>query len=193
MKSISILPLLALAIPPTFPQPHNAAIDNTSKSAPINSRSNLVPTACHKTNKIVYDQLQEISWLQSKDLPTSHDGAGYLYAVFSGRKMLGCPGEDLISSNGNDTSASQQFKRGGETVDPMKHDLGFGDPCEVVRLLKDQVEAQMMVTNSYKIATPDYLAGWYAGTQDLDSGLNCGLVSHHQGSGSKNATVSAEE
>lgn len=106
--------------------------------------------------------------------------------------MLGCPTEVLINSNGSDTSASAEFKRSSETSNPLGHDAGYGDPCEVVRLLKAQVEDQMGLMTGYKIATPDYLAGWYSGTQDLDEGLKCGLV-RPKGSGQRNSTVSAEE
>lgn len=192
MKSISILPLLAIIISPVFSQPHNAVNGNTPNSAPIDSRSGSVPQACHDTNAIVYRQLEEISRLQARSLPTTHDGAGYLYAISSGRKMLGCPTEVLLNSNGSDTSASRQFKRSSGTTNPLGHDPGYGDPCEVVRLLNDQVEDQMGLMTGYKIATPDYLAGWYSGTQDLDDGLKCGYV-HPKGTGQPNAKVSDEE
>ena len=193
MKSIYILPLLAITISPTVSQPHNAAIDSTSESAPIKSRSGEVPQACHDTNAIVYDQLNEISRLQSKNLPATHDLAGYLYAVFSGRKMLGCPNEPLLSANGNDTSALYQFKRSAETADPLGHNPGWGNPCDVVRILKDQVEDQMNIMEGYQIATPDYLAGWFSGAQDLDDGLRCGLVQHAKEPGHHDSTVSSEE
>ena len=98
--------------------------------------------------------------LQSKDLFISHDGAGYLYTVFPARKILGYPDEPVIGSNGSDTLASRHFKRSGETVDPMGHNAGFEDPCEVVRIKKAQVEAKMIVTKKYQTATPDYLARW---------------------------------
>ena len=192
MKSISILPLLAIIIFPVFSQPHNAVKGNIPKSAPINLRSESVPQACHDTNAAVYRQLEDISQLQSKEIPTTHDGAGYLYAVSSGRKMLGCPTEVLVDSNGNDTSASREFKRSPEGSDPLGHDAGYGDPCEVVRLLKDQVEDQIGLMKGYKIATPDYLAGWYSGTQDLDDGLKCGIVLP-KGSGQRDSTASDEE
>lgn len=109
--------------------------------------------------------------------------------------MLGCPTEILINANGTgtDPSASREFKRdGATTTNPLGHDTGYGDPCEVVRLLRDQVEDQMSLVKGYKIATPDYLAGWYSGAQDLDDGLKCGIV--HKGSGqAANSTVSDEE
>ena len=63
----------------------------------------------------------------------------------------------------------------------------------MVQILKDQVEDQMAVVATNNIATPDYLAGWYSGAQDLDIGLKCGLI--HKGTGSENVTttMSAEE
>ena len=72
----------------------------------------------------------------------------------------------------------------------MGHNAGFEDPCEVVRILKAQVEIKMIVTKKDQIATPDYLAGWYSEMQDLNSGLKCGLVSHDK---DENSTVWAEE
>ena len=174
MKSISILSLLVITISTTSSQPHNAVTDSAPESAPVNSRAYLVPKACHDANVVVYDQLLKISQLQSKKLPITHDLAGYLYAVCSGRKMLGCPNENLVSANGSDTSASQQFKR---DTDPLGHNPGWGEPCDVVRMLKAQVDDQIKLMDGYHIATPDYLAGWYSGTQDLDDGLKCGLIS----------------
>ena len=193
MKSISILPLLAIIISPAISQPHNAVEGDTPASASVNPRSNPVPQACHDTNAIVYEQLQEISRLQAQDLPTSHDGAGYIYAVFSGRRMLGCPNEKLVSANGNDTSASQEIKRSAETTNPLLNNASFGDPCEVVRLLKAQVDDQMNVMKAYNIPAPDFVAGLYSGTQDLDDGLKCGLVHNSEGSSQRNSTVSPEE
>lgn len=184
MKPTSLLPLLAITIPTTFSQPHSPARDNTAQSAPLTPRSSNVPQACHDTNAVVYDQLQEISRGQSRHLPTTHDAAGYLYAVYSGRKMLGCPNEGLVSPSGNDSSAASEFKRSSsESVDPLGHNPAYGNPCDVVQILKDQVEDQMLVVEKNNIPTPDYLAGWYSGTQDLDDGLKCGLV--HRGTASE--------
>ena len=72
------------------------------------------------------------------------------------------------------TAILQRHRCSGETADPMRHNAGFKDPCEVVRILKAQVEAKMIVTKKYQTATPDYIAGWYSGTQNLDNGLKCG-------------------
>ena len=194
MKCISVLPLLAITISPSLSQPHHAATDTTPGPALRSPRSSQVPKACHDTIGIVDDQLNEISRLQSKSLPTTHDLAGYLYAVNSGRKMLGCPNDPLISANDNTTSASQQFKRSSGTGDPLGHNPTWNDPCDVVRFLKNQVDDQMRVMGGYNIPTPDYLAGWFSGTQDLDEGLECGMIHHHaKGSGHRNATISKEE
>ena len=187
MKSFSLLSVLAITISTTFSQPHDAATDSAPESAPINARSYVVPKACHDTNVVVYDQLVKFSQLQSKNLPVTHDLAGYLYAVSSGRNMLGCPNETLISANGNDESATDQFKRDTGTV---QHGPGWGDPCDVVRSLKAQADDQIRILSGYNISTPDYLAGWYSGTQDMDEGLQCGLIhkgspsDHHNGPGS---------
>ena len=51
-------------------------------------------------------------------------------------KILGRPDEGHFSCKGSDTSASRQFKRSGETVDPMEHNACFEDPCKVVRVQK---------------------------------------------------------
>ena len=88
-------------------------------------------------------------------------------------EILGRPDEGLFSCKGSDTSASRQFRRSGETVDPMEHNAGFVDPCEVVRVSKAQVEAKMIIAKKCQIARP------YPGTQDLNSGLKCGLISNN--------------
>ena len=103
--------------------------------------------------------------------------------------MLGCPNETLISPKGNDTSASQQFKR---DTDPPRHDPGWGDPCDVVRSLKAQVDDQIRIMDGYHIAAPDYLAGWYSGTQDMDDGLQCGLIHKVTVPDRDNGTASSE-
>ena len=73
-------------------------------------------------------------------------------------KTLGRPDEHLITCKGSDTSASRQFKRSSETVDPKGHKAGFEDLCEVVRILKAQVEGKMIMAKKYQITTPDYFA-----------------------------------
>lgn len=73
--------------------------------------------------------------------------------------MLGRPDEHLNTSNGSDMSASRQFKRIGEAVDLMDHNAGFEDPCEVVQILKAQIESRMILTRKHQLATLEHLAG----------------------------------
>lgn len=51
-------------------------------------------------------------------------------------------------------------------------------------------QAKIIVRTNYQKATPNYLAGWNSGTQDLTSGLKSGLVSHDK---EENLAVSIEE
>ena len=98
-------------------------------------------------------------------------------------KILGRLDKHLISCKGSDTSASRQLKRSGETVYPMEQNAVFENPCEVVRVPKAQVEAKMIIANE-QIATRD------PGTQNLNSGLKCGLISNNK---EEKSAVSAEE
>lgn len=179
MKSFSLLSFLAITIPHTLSEPRAAATDNTPETAHLHSRANLVPFACHKANTIISDQLAEISQLQSRNLPVPPDLAGYLFAVYHGRDMLGCPGMPLLGSADSSSSASAQSKRSSEDVNlppPTKGHLpGWGDPCEVSKILRVQVMEQINVLKDNNVPIPAYLAGWYSVTEDADKNLKCGF------------------
>lgn len=176
MKSISLLPLLAITVSPALSHPQNAAIDDNSNSALLDSRANLVPFACHKANTIIADQLAEISQLQSRNLPIPPDLGGYFYAVVYGRRLLGCPSIPLLSPDGSSSAATQPSKRSSEPADPDGHNPGWGDPCEVARMLKDQVMDQIDVMKDNNFPVPAYLAGWFSTTQDAERDLKCGFL-----------------
>lgn len=176
MKSISVLLLLAGTISPTLSQPHTAVINHSPESARLDARSDLVPFACHKANELVVGQLAEISQLQSRALPIPADLAGYFYAVVHGRKMLGCPASNFLSHNSSSSSVPQPLKRSSEPADPNGHFPGWGDPCEVARILKDQAMDQILVLRDNNIQIPAYLAGWLSVTKDADKNLKCGFL-----------------
>ena len=123
MKSSSILSLLAITVSPTLSQPHHVAIVETTESAPIHSRAD--PSICETHHVIITDQLEEISYLKSRNLPVTHDLAGYYYAIISARRLFGCPLDVLPAPDANTSSASQQSKRSDEAAVPDS-----GNPCE---------------------------------------------------------------
>lgn len=167
MKSITILPFIAMGICPALCQPRAAAIDGIPDSAPLDSRSNLVPYACSQSNILVSEQIAEIEQLQSKELPIPPDLAGYVFAVVNGRRMVGCPSSDLISPNGTSSSeSSRSERRSSEPADTDGRGPGWNDPCEAERILVKQVTDQMNVLKEYNIPIPAYLAGWWSLTQD---------------------------
>ncbi len=185
MKSSSILSLLAITVSPTLSQPHHAAIDDTTVSAPIHSRAD--PSICETHHVIITDQLEEIAYLKSRNLPVTHDLGGYYYAIISARRLFGCPLDVLPAPDADTSSASQQSKRSDEAAGPDS-----GNPCEAVQTLRTQVEEQMKVLDDSRISTPDYLAGWFSATQDLNVGWSCGLPPPPIEPGNNNATVSDE-
>lgn len=166
-----------MTISPALSQDRTNAIEETSKSAPLHSRANLVPFACHKANDLVSEQLAEISHLQARDLPVPPDLAGYLFAVYHGRDMLGCPSTPLLSPV--DSSSSTSKRSDSEDVNlppPTKGHLpGWGDPCEVAKILRVQVMEQISVLRDNNVPIPAYLAGWYSVTEDADKNLQCGF------------------
>ena len=187
MKPISILSLLAVTTSPTLSQPYDAATVNTPESAPIEARSSSVPSICNERHVIVSDQLNEITYLKSKKLPVTHDLAGYYYVIVNARKMFGCPSGSFASSNSSsDASSSRQSKRSSESTSEI--------PCRVIRTLRGQVDEQMKVLDDNDISTPDYLAGWFSGTNDLSQVWGCGLPPMSpEEQGNSSSSVSAED
>ncbi|KAF6228634.1 hypothetical protein HO173_011805 [Letharia columbiana] len=176
MKSFSILPLIAITISPALSHPRAGAIDDTRNSASLDSRSNLVPHACSRANTLVSEQLAEISQLQSRNLPTPADLAGYFFAIIHGRRILGCPSDPLLSPDNSSTSAAQHPKRNSEPKDPDGQYPGWGDPCGTVKILIEQVMDQMTVLRDNQIPVPPYLAGWSLLTSDANTELKCGFL-----------------
>ncbi len=63
------------------------------------------------------------------------------------------------SSSSSSSSATDKAKR---SSDPAAN----GNPCETLRILREQVMDQMNVLRGYDIPIPAYLAGWFSLTKD---------------------------
>ena len=176
MKFVSALLLLATAISPALSQPFDAEINDTLEPAPLALRADLVPFVCHEANKLIDEQLAEISAMQAKKYPVTPDLAGYFYAVVHGRSMLGCPSAPLLIPHASSAeSLAQKLKTSSEPAIYEGDSAGRQKTCEVIYKQTEEVMDQMKVLWENNIPIPPYLAGWFSLIKDADRYFQCGL------------------
>lgn len=166
MKLILVLPFLATTISSALFQPRIASDDSVSESVSLNASSNLDNNAlCEEASEYVKERLAEIVRLQTGHLPVPSDLGGYLFAVIKGREMLGCPSISGLNANGSFSSASPHSTRNSSEA--------IGDPCEVTRIVHEEVMYPIGVLKESKVPIPPFLAGWYSTTLDVAKYLGC--------------------
>lgn len=178
MKFTNILPLLAFAIVPTLSQPRDAASHSTLKPT-LAPRD--VTLLCNEAGALIATQLDEITKLQSQNLPVPGDLAGYFYGIYYGRNLLGCPPTNMLGG-------SAPSKR-STAFDP--HPEVKGEPCKVLAIQLEEVSDVINALKENNIPVPPFLAGRWSLVSDGEKGLQCGFTISKVASGG-NSTDSSD-